>query len=145
MPPAISSVVYGLYRAPQQSRSGACAAGVYYDITSMIEALDRPGMQVMIKAVIMEIGLSDMTSLGIQLSSNGSFASTLGPNALTALNTLIYRGPEVTSSGTTTSTTHFSSVTDANLDVLVDLLVKNAMACAESADSVDKRQREAFL
>jgi general secretion pathway protein D len=96
------------------------------DITSMIEALDRPGMQVMIKAVIMEIGLSDMTSLGIQLSSNGSFASTLGPNALTALNTLIYRGPEVTSSGTTTSTTHFSSVTDANLDVLVDLLVKNA-------------------
>lgn len=96
------------------------------DITSMIEVLDRPGMQVMIKAIIMEIGLSDMTSLGIQLSSNGTFSSTIGPNALTALNTLIYRGPEVTSSGTATSTTHFSSVTDASLDVLVDLLVKHA-------------------
>lgn len=96
------------------------------DITLMIEALDRPGMQVMIKAIIMEIGLSDMTSLGVQLSSNGTFSSALGPNALTALNTLIYRGPEVTSSGAATSTTHFSSITDANLDVLVDLLIKHA-------------------
>lgn len=86
------------------------------DITSMIDVLDRPGMQVMIKAVIMEIGLSNMTSLGVQLSSNGSFSSTLGPNALTALNNLVY----------TEKKEHFSSTTDADISVLVDLLVKHA-------------------
>ena len=96
------------------------------DITKMIEALDRPGMQVMIKAVIVEINLSDTTSLGVQLSSNGTFSAEIGPNALTALNTLTYRGPNSASSSATTSPTHFSSLTDTNIDVLVDLLVKHA-------------------
>lgn len=96
------------------------------DITKMIEALDRPGMQVMIKAVIVEINLSDSTSLGVQLSSNGTFSSEVGPNALTALNTLTYRGPDSASSSATTSPTHFSSITDTNIDVLVDLLIKHA-------------------
>jgi general secretion pathway protein D len=97
------------------------------DITAMIHELDRPAMQVMIKAVILEINLSDTTSLGIQLASNEqAFGSTLGPNALTALNTLLYRGPERGSTLGDNSSTHFSTVTDADIAVLVDMLVKHA-------------------
>ncbi len=96
------------------------------DISNMIHELDRPAMQVMIKAVILEINLSDMTSLGIQLATDQrAFGSTLGPNALTALNTLLYRGPQRGSTLDDGSTTHFSAVTDADIAVLVDLLVKH--------------------
>jgi len=92
----------------------------------MIRELDRPAMQVMIKAVILEINLSDMTSLGIQLATDQrAFGSTLGPNALTALNTLLYRGPQRGSTLDDGSTTHFSAVTDADIAVLVDMLVKH--------------------
>ena len=86
------------------------------DIERMIQELDRPGMQVMIKAVIVEIGLSDMTSLGVQVASNPTAFGTLGPNAMTALNSLTY----------TEQRSNFSSTIEADISVLVDLLVKNA-------------------
>lgn len=86
------------------------------DITKMINELDKPGMQVMIKAIIVEITLSDMTSLGVQVSSNPNAFGTLGPNAMTALNNLSYNE----------SRTNFSSTTDADINVLVDMLIKHA-------------------
>jgi len=82
----------------------------------MIGELDKPGMQVMIKAMIVEIGLSDMTSLGVQVASNPSAFGTLGPNAMTALNELSYNE----------NRTNFSSATSADISILVDLLVKHA-------------------
>jgi len=55
------------------------------NIVKLIEELDIPGKQVMIKAVIMEIDHSNVTSLGLQLKT-GSF--DVGENAITALNSL---------------------------------------------------------
>jgi len=86
------------------------------DITQVIETLDQPGMQVMIKAVIVEIGLSDMTSLGVKLASNPAAFGPLGVNAMTALNQL----------SVAETRGSFSFAADADISVLVDLLVKHA-------------------
>lgn len=86
------------------------------DITAMIEELDQPGMQVMVKVVIMDISLSEATSLGVQLASDPSAFGTLGVNALAALNQFtagVSRGS-------------FAYTTSADISLLVDLLVKNA-------------------
>ncbi|MHC5088212.1 MAG: secretin N-terminal domain-containing protein [Planctomycetota bacterium] len=86
------------------------------DITMMIKELDRPGMQVMIKVIIVDINLSDATSLGVQYASDPSAFGTLGVNAMTALNELLYEdldGP-------------FTFASGADISVLVDLLVKKA-------------------
>jgi general secretion pathway protein D len=86
------------------------------DITMMIKELDRPGMQVMIKVVIVDINLSDATSLGVQYASDPAAFGTLGVNAMTALNELLYTdlsGP-------------FTFASGADISVLVDLLVKKA-------------------
>ncbi|MHC4290294.1 MAG: hypothetical protein ACYSSK_09640, partial [Planctomycetota bacterium] len=82
----------------------------------MIKELDRPGMQVMIKVIIVDINLSDATSLGVQYASDPSAFGTLGVNAMTALNELLYEdldGP-------------FTFASGADISVLVDLLVKKA-------------------
>jgi general secretion pathway protein D len=58
------------------------------NIVKLIEELDIPGKQVMIKAVIMQIDHSNVTSLGLQLSSGGF--SDVGENAITIINSLEY-------------------------------------------------------
>ncbi len=57
------------------------------NIVQLIEDLDIPGKQVMIKAVIVEIDHSNVTSLGLQLKT-GSF--DVGENAMTIVNSLNY-------------------------------------------------------
>ena len=88
------------------------------DITDMIKILDKPGKQVMIKAVIVEIDHTNMTSLGIQLASSSSTFGTLEENALNVLNML----------ANAESWGSLSLTTTANVNVLVDLLVKKANA-----------------
>jgi len=87
------------------------------DIEQLVASLDKPGMQVMIKVVIVEVDHSKMTSLGVQLSSDttGTAFGTLGENALTTLSQL------------TNIETHGSLTIDStfNINVLIDLLVKN--------------------
>jgi general secretion pathway protein D len=56
------------------------------NIVQLIEELDIPGKQVMIKAVIVEIDHSNVTSLGLQLKSGGF--SDVGENAVTILSSL---------------------------------------------------------
>jgi len=56
------------------------------NIEQLIEELDVPGKQVMIKAIIMQIDHSNVTSLGLQLKS-GEF-SDVGENAITISNSL---------------------------------------------------------
>jgi general secretion pathway protein D len=87
-------------------------------ITTMIERLDQPGKQVMIKAVIVEIDHSSMTSLGVQLATDIDAFGTLEENAINVLYALTNTE---TRGSLTLSTT-------ANVNVLVDLLVKNANA-----------------
>jgi len=55
------------------------------NIEQLIQELDIPGKQVMIKAVIVEIDHSNVTSLGLQLKT-GSF--DVGENAMTIVNSL---------------------------------------------------------
>ena len=57
-------------------------------IKQMITELDTPGRQVMIKAIIVEVDHSNLTSLGLQLSSNSSAFGTLDEDAITALGEL---------------------------------------------------------
>jgi general secretion pathway protein D len=58
------------------------------NIVQLIDDLDIPGKQVMIKAVIMQIDHSNVTSLGLQLRS-GEF-SDIGENVITIENSLNY-------------------------------------------------------
>jgi general secretion pathway protein D len=87
-------------------------------ITDMIEELDQPGKQVMIKAVILGVDHSSMTSLGVQFASDPLAFGTLEENAIVALNELV----NVETFGSLEITT------TANISVLVDLLVKEANA-----------------
>jgi general secretion pathway protein D len=61
------------------------------EIEKLIEALDMPGKQVMIKAIIVEVDHSSMTSLGVQLApdaSSGIAFGSIDENTATILNQL---------------------------------------------------------
>ena len=87
-------------------------------ISTMIEQLDQPGKQVMVKVVIVEVDHTSMTSLGVQLATNALAFGTLEENAIRALNVLT--GTESRGS--------FEITTTADVSVLVDLLMKKANA-----------------
>lgn len=59
-------------------------------IEETIRGLDVPGKQVLVKAVVVEIDHQDLTSLGLQLSSNAAGAFSVGENSVTALSELTY-------------------------------------------------------
>jgi general secretion pathway protein D len=90
----------------------------FEDIKAMIEELDQPGMQVMIKVVIVEVDHNRMTSLGVELASPSVPLETLGDNALSALSILT----------NTVERDSFEMVTTLNVNALVDLLVKKVDA-----------------
>lgn len=89
------------------------------DIERTIRQLDTPGKQVMIKAIIVEVDHRDLTSLGIQLSSNpAEVFGNIGENAVTALaslNLLQERGSGTIAAGT-------------DITALVDFLIKTVNA-----------------
>lgn len=88
------------------------------DIVSMIEELDQPGMQVMIKVVIMEVDHSDVTSLGVRLSSDPTAFGTIGVNSMDILNNL----------ATSVTRGAFAFSAESNVDALIDFLMKNTNA-----------------
>jgi len=99
------------------------------DMITMIEELDRPGMQVMVKAVIMEVNLQDSTSLGVRLSSDPSAFGTIGVNAVNFLNELqnVERSSDAAEIGSSGDLRSGSKLTTgADINALVDLLVKKA-------------------
>jgi general secretion pathway protein D len=59
-------------------------------IEETIRGLDVPGKQVLVKAVVVEVDHQDLTSLGVQLSSNPAEAFSVGENSMTALGELAY-------------------------------------------------------
>jgi general secretion pathway protein D len=87
-------------------------------IEETIKDLDVPGKQVMVKAVVVEVDHQDLTSLGLQLSSNAAEVFSVGENAVTALSELTY----LQERGSATLTVG-SSVT-----ALLDFLVKKVDA-----------------
>jgi len=88
------------------------------DIREMVRQLDQPGMQVMVKVVIMSANRSDIHALGMRYSTNTEALGSIGSNALRALGDLTW--------GETRGNTVLSFTT--GLDVLVDLLVSQANA-----------------
>ncbi|MHC4616723.1 MAG: secretin N-terminal domain-containing protein [Planctomycetota bacterium] len=58
------------------------------EVEEMIEVLDKPGMQVRIKAAILQVDHRNLTSLGLQLASDPRAFGTLEENAIAALTEL---------------------------------------------------------
>lgn len=87
-------------------------------IAETIKELDVPGKQVMVKAVVIEVDHQDLTSLGVQLSSNPGEAFSIGENAVAAaskLSVLEERGSATFEAST-------------SITALVDFLVKKVNA-----------------
>jgi general secretion pathway protein D len=113
----------------QRSKSILVLAPLKYigDLIKMIEELDQPGMQVMIKAIIIEVNLQDASSLGVKLSTNSGALGETGVDSVNFLNQLqnVERsaGSTLNASGTSLiSGTRLD--TSANIYALVDLLVE---------------------
>ncbi len=87
-------------------------------IADTIKELDVPGKQVMVKAVVIEVDHQDLTSLGLQLSSNPIGAFDVGEDAVTALGELTYLDKH----GSATITG------DISITALLDFLVKKVNA-----------------
>jgi len=88
------------------------------DIRTMVAELDQPGMQVMVKVVIVQVDHSSMTSLGVQLATDTSLLGALTENGATIFSAMAYAD---TFGAWTLSN-------DMNINTLVDLLVKNVNA-----------------
>ena len=99
------------------------------NIVKLIEELDIPGKQVMIKAIIMQIDHSNVTSLGLQLRSGGF--SDVGENAITVLNSLNYldeHGALVFDSDGRVTGSGFGINTGLGVTAMIDFLVKKTNA-----------------
>jgi general secretion pathway protein D len=113
----------------QRSKSILILAPLKYhdDLIKMIEELDLPGMQVMIKAVIVEVDLKDSSSLGIRFASDSSALGSAGINSMSFLNGLlaIENGSNSTTgtNGALLEGSQFS--VESNVNALVDMLVTN--------------------
>jgi general secretion pathway protein D len=100
------------------------------NIEALVQELDIPGKQVMVKAVIIEVKHSDVTSLGLQLASNPSAFGNLEENSMTALNTLKLlesHGASLTG-GTLNVGNRGEITTTASITALIDFLVKKVNA-----------------
>jgi general secretion pathway protein D len=110
----------------QRSKSILILAPLKYhnDLLKMIEELDMPGMQVMIKAMIVEVDLEDSSSLGVRFSSDSM--GSAGINAFSFQNQL----QNVEKSSDNTINTNLTALTGTRLDSgvnvngMVDMLIK---------------------
>ena len=102
------------------------------DIELTIRTLDVPGMQVMIRATVVEINHSALTSLGLQLATNPAAFGNLEENAITALSSLtsLSTGGRAVSGTTPLGATGTGTIagTTASVYALIDFLVKHVNA-----------------
>jgi general secretion pathway protein D len=99
------------------------------NIEALIKSLDIPGKQVMIKAVIMQIDHSNVTSLGLQLRSGGF--SDVGENAITIFNSLDYldeHGALVFGADGSVTGSGFGVGAGISVTAMIDFLVKKTNA-----------------
>jgi len=100
------------------------------NIEALVQELDIPGKQVMVKAVIVEVKHSDVTSLGLQLASDKQAFGDLEENAITAVNALKFlenHGAGLLS-GTLNVGNRSEITTTADITALIDFLVKKIHA-----------------
>jgi len=105
------------------------------DVRKLIDALDVPGKQVVIEAIIVEVEHSKVTSLGIELSTNPQAFGTLGENAIVALSNLTSIGTHGSAAGTISpskgvAATGSGAVLGVGTDIyaLIDFLIKTTHA-----------------
>jgi general secretion pathway protein D len=101
------------------------------EIKKLIETLDIPGKQVMIKAIIVEVDHKNLSSLGVQLATDPAAFGTLDENSIMAVNALtdlerhgtiaLGTGGSITGRGVLNTFT-------ADVSVLVDFLAKTVNA-----------------
>jgi general secretion pathway protein D len=99
-------------------------------IQKLIEDLDVPGKQVMIKAIIVEVDHKNLSSLGVQVATNPSAFGTLDENSIMALSSLSQldrHGSLIWGAGGNQGTQVTNTVT-ADINVLIDFLVKRVNA-----------------
>ncbi|MCU0915261.1 MAG: hypothetical protein MUC88_11945 [Planctomycetes bacterium] len=103
------------------------------NVEQMIREIDIPGKQVMLKAIIMQVDHQNMTSLGVQFSSDSAKWETLeNENALVARNTLtaLEQHGSLVLDPKTGAFTGSGSVLQAtaNVNVLIDFLIRELNA-----------------
>jgi len=99
-------------------------------IKKLIEQLDVPGKQVMIKAIIVEVDHKNLSSLGVQVATNPSAFGTLDENSIMAVNSLSQldrHGSLIWGAGGNQGTQITNTVT-ADISVLIDFLIKKVNA-----------------
>jgi general secretion pathway protein D len=108
------------------------------NIEQLINDLDVPGKQVMIRAIVVEVDHSKVTSLGVELATNSSAFGTLEENSITALANLTNLGRHgstkqislPTTSGLAAGSEASASVLRLGTDVygLIDFLIRKTHA-----------------
>ncbi|HCO92609.1 MAG TPA: hypothetical protein DIU00_01440 [Phycisphaerales bacterium] len=99
-------------------------------IEKLIEQLDVPGKQVMIKAIIVEVDHKNLSSLGVQLASDPSAFGTLDENSIMAVNALSQfdRHGSLIFGAEGVSGTQIENTFSADISVLIDFLDKKLNA-----------------
>ncbi len=106
------------------------------EIAETISRLDVPGKQLLIKAIIVEVDHSSMTSLGFQLATNPAAFGQVGENAITALSqvtSLSTQGSSMAAASTNVSplaATGSGTISGGTTQVygLIDFLIKHTNA-----------------
>jgi len=118
-------------------------------IRELINALDVPGKQVVIEAIIVEVEHTKVTSLGIELSTNPQAFGALGQNAIMALSNLTNIGTHGSAAGTISSSqgvaaTGSGSVLGVGTDIyaLIDFLIKTTNAKVLNQQSLWTKDNE---
>jgi len=88
-------------------------------VRELVTELDKSALQVMVKAIVVEVDHNSVTSLGIKLATDPLALGVLGENALAALTAMTYAEQPGRA---------FAIDSSLNVSALVDLLVKHANA-----------------
>lgn len=124
------------------------------NIEKLVKELDVPGKQVMIRAIVLEVDHSKVTSLGVELATNPLSFGTLGENSIEALSSLtnVGRGGTVTdteltrstSTMSTSATTGSGTLLGVGTDVygLIDFLIKKTHAKVLNQQTVWTKDNE---
>jgi len=100
------------------------------EIRKLIDQLDVPGKQVMIKAIIVEVDHKNLSSLGVQIATDPTAFGTLDENSIMALNSLTQldrHGSLIWGAGGNQGTQITNTVT-TDINVLIDFLIKRVNA-----------------
>ncbi|MHC4475204.1 MAG: secretin N-terminal domain-containing protein [Planctomycetota bacterium] len=97
------------------------------EIDKTIDGLDQPGMQVRIKAIVVEVDHRELTSLGVQAATDPAAFGTLDENAITALGALTHMAKHGSITPGTVFTADNSGTRlgiSGDITILIDFLVK---------------------